>query len=139
MGVGLRIQARDVVGFKSCQVSNLPTPAVHTHPPSGSDRAEGMSDIPYTGPFARRPDHAVFRQPVRVVTRLCFKVVIAPHRILISPGVSTAIQLIAVRRLLAELRLVGDESSLYPAELRAHDANTTLKRRDPVQRLGSTS
>jgi hypothetical protein len=29
---------------------------------------EGMADCPNTGPFARRPDHAVFRQRVRLMT-----------------------------------------------------------------------
>lgn len=42
-----------------------------------------MSDGPNTGSFARRPDHAMFRQPVRVVTRSCYKAGMAPHRILI--------------------------------------------------------
>ncbi len=42
-----------------------------------------MLDGPNTGPFARRPDHAVFRQPVRVVTRPCYNTGRVPHRILI--------------------------------------------------------
>ncbi len=42
-----------------------------------------MSDGPNTGLFSRRPDHALFRQPVRVVTRLCYQVGMAPNQILI--------------------------------------------------------
>ncbi len=42
-----------------------------------------MSDGPNTGPFARRPDHAVFRQHVRAVTRSFYKAGMASHRILI--------------------------------------------------------
>jgi DNA-binding LytR/AlgR family response regulator len=42
-----------------------------------------MSDGPNTGPIARRPNHAVCRQPVCWVTRSCYKGGIAPHRILI--------------------------------------------------------
>jgi hypothetical protein len=42
-----------------------------------------MSDSPNTGPFARRPGHAAFRQSVRVVTMLFYKIVMEPSRILI--------------------------------------------------------
>lgn len=42
-----------------------------------------MSDGPDTDPFARRPAHAVNRQPVLVVTKSCYKAGMAPHRILI--------------------------------------------------------
>ena len=42
-----------------------------------------MSDGPNTGPFARSPNHAVYHQPVRVVTKSCYKSGMVPHRILI--------------------------------------------------------
>ena len=38
---------------------------------------------PKAGSFAGRPTHAVCRQPVRSETRSCYKVGMAPHRILI--------------------------------------------------------
>ncbi len=42
-----------------------------------------MSDGPDTDAFARKPAHAVSRQPVRVVTKSWDKAGVVPHRILV--------------------------------------------------------
>jgi len=43
-------------------------------------RPEGMSDGRNTGPYAKTPALAVKDQPMRVVTKSCYEVGMAPHR-----------------------------------------------------------
>jgi len=57
---------------------------VKTLSPSRSDRAKRISSGPNTVPFARRPDHALLLQSVRVPTKSCHKAGVVPDRILIQ-------------------------------------------------------
>ena len=51
--------------------------------PARPHRAEGVLDGRNTSLYAKTPAHAVNRQAVRVVTKLCYEVGMAPHRMLI--------------------------------------------------------
>ncbi|MFV1968302.1 MAG: hypothetical protein ACC628_22995 [Pirellulaceae bacterium] len=62
---------------------NLTTPTAQTHPPTRSDRAEGVSESPKTSSFARRPARAVCDRSVRVVTRSFTKAGMGLRRILV--------------------------------------------------------
>jgi len=62
---------------------NLTMPTAKSHPPSRSDRIEGMSNGPHTGSFGRTPGRALKSQPVRLRTRSCYNMSMAPNRILI--------------------------------------------------------